>query len=75
MKGPKRLRIFLGRALYVESRVIYQYLMGEPFFCQLSGESGVDLGKHIANISAAAVTVRYRQISERISRNRRLVYG
>ena len=57
------------------SRLIYQYLMGEPFFCQLSGESGVDLGKHIANIYAAAVTVRYRQISEQISRNRRLFQG
>ncbi len=34
MKGPKRMRIFLGRALYVESRVIYQYLMGELFFAK-----------------------------------------
>jgi REP element-mobilizing transposase RayT len=39
---------------------------------ELSGESGVDLGKYFGNICGAAVTVRYKQISEQISRNRRL---
>jgi hypothetical protein len=39
---------------------------------KLSGESGVDLGKYFGNICGAAVTGRYKQISEQISRNRRL---
>jgi hypothetical protein len=39
---------------------------------ELSGESGVDLGKYFGNICGAAVTVRYKHISEQISRNRRL---
>jgi hypothetical protein len=39
---------------------------------ELSGESGVDLGKYFGNICGAAVTGRYKQISEQISRNRRL---
>ena len=38
----------------------------------LSGESGVDLGKYFGNICGAAVTSRYKQISDQISRNRRL---
>jgi chromosomal replication initiation ATPase DnaA len=37
---------------------------------ELSGESGVDLGQYFGNICAAAVTVRYKQISEQIRRNR-----
>ena len=39
---------------------------------ELSGESGVNLGKYFGNICGAAVTVRYKHISEQISRNRRL---
>lgn len=39
---------------------------------ELSGESGADLGKYFGNICGAAATVRYKQISEQISRNRRL---
>ena len=39
---------------------------------ELSGESGVDLGKYFGNICGAAVTVRYKHISDQISRNRRL---
>jgi hypothetical protein len=37
---------------------------------ELSGESGVDLGKYFGNICGAAVTGRYKQFSEQISRNR-----
>ena len=32
---------------------------------------GVDLGKYFGNICGAAATVRYKHISEQISRNRR----
>ena len=39
---------------------------------ELRGERGVDSGKYFGNICAAAVTVRYKHISEQISRNRRL---
>ena len=39
---------------------------------ELSGESGVDLGKYFGNICGAAVTVRYKHISDQISQNRRL---
>jgi len=39
---------------------------------EFSGESGVDLAKYYGNICGAAVTGRYKQISEQISRNRRL---
>ena len=39
---------------------------------ELSGESGVDLGKYFGNICGAAVTARYKHVSEQISRNRRL---
>ena len=39
---------------------------------ELSGESGVDLGKYFGNICGAAVTVRQNHISEQIRRNRRL---
>jgi len=39
---------------------------------ELSGESGVDLRKYFGSICGAAVTGRYKQISEQISRNRRL---
>ena len=39
---------------------------------ELSGESGVDLGKYFGNISGAGVTGRYKHISKQISRNRRL---
>ncbi len=39
---------------------------------ELSRESGVDLGKYFGNICGAVVTGRYKQISEQISRNRRL---
>jgi chromosomal replication initiation ATPase DnaA len=34
---------------------------------ELSGESGVDLGKYFGNICGATVTVRYKHISEQIS--------
>jgi hypothetical protein len=36
------------------------------------GNAGVDLGKYFGNICGAAVTIRYRNISEQISQNRRL---
>ena len=39
---------------------------------ELSGESGVDLGKYFGNICGGAITGRYNHISEQISRNRRL---
>ncbi len=39
---------------------------------ELSGESGVDLGRYFGNIGGAAVTVRHKHISEQISQNRRL---
>jgi chromosomal replication initiation ATPase DnaA len=39
---------------------------------ELSGESGVDLGKYSDNICGAAVSGLYKQISEQIRRNRRL---
>ena len=39
---------------------------------ELSGESGVELGKYFGNICGAAVTVRHKHISELIRRNRRL---
>ena len=39
---------------------------------ELSGESGVDLGKYFGNICGAAITGRYKQISEQISRTRQL---
>jgi hypothetical protein len=39
---------------------------------ELSGEIGVDLGKYFGSICGAAVTGRYKQISEKISRNIRL---
>ena len=39
---------------------------------ELSGESGVELGKYFGNICGAAVTVRHKHISELIMRNRRL---
>jgi chromosomal replication initiation ATPase DnaA len=39
---------------------------------ELSGESGVDSGKYFGSICGAAVTGRYKQISEQLRRNRRL---
>jgi hypothetical protein len=39
---------------------------------EMSGESGVDLGKYFGNICGAAITVRYKHISDQISRNCRL---
>ncbi len=39
---------------------------------ELSGESGVDLGKYFGNLCGASVTVGYKHISERIGSNRRL---
>ena len=39
---------------------------------ELSGESGVDIVKYFGNICGAALTVRYKHISEQISRKRRL---
>ena len=39
---------------------------------ELSGKSGVELGKYFGNICGAAVTARYKDISEQISRNRRV---
>jgi hypothetical protein len=39
---------------------------------ELSGESGVDLGKYFGSICGGAVTVRYNHLSGQISRNRRL---
>ncbi len=39
---------------------------------ELSGESGADLGKYFGNICGAAVTGRYKQITEQIRRSRQL---
>jgi chromosomal replication initiation ATPase DnaA len=49
------------------ARDVAIYLAGE-----MSGESGVDLGKYFGNICGAAVTVRYKHVSDQNSRNRRL---
>ena len=49
------------------ARDVAIYLAGE-----MSGESGVDLGKYFGNICGAAVTARYKHVSDQNSRNRRL---
>ena len=38
----------------------------------LTGESGVDLGKYFGNISGAGITVRYNHLAKQIQLNRRL---
>ena len=60
----------MARALRVEYRGAFYHVI---YLARVtSGESGVDLGKYFGNICGAAVTGRYKQISEQISRNRRL---
>ena len=39
---------------------------------ELSGESGVDLGKYFGNISGAGITVRYNHLAKQIQLNRKL---
>lgn len=43
------------------------------YLCRdLTGKSGIELGRYFGNISGAGITVRYKHISKEIQRNRRL---